>query len=173
MMNLYKWPRNTIFSDEYPYPCSSWSNQKYSNNFRSFHGQISVHVDDGDFSGTLQDAYSRRWTATSVPDRRYLQSCQYFKSSKFKSCYRWACQKLIHILCLQEMEVYEQVKRMLTQYLKSPYLSSRMACLYGLLYLLEGCKLHNITIGSVSEEMQLLLPCAVEYIQFNLNPANR
>lgn len=62
---------------------------------------------------------------------------------------------------------------MLVQYLKSPYLSSRMACLYGLLYLLEGCKLNNIAIGSISDEMQLLLPCAVEYVQFNLSPANK
>lgn len=62
---------------------------------------------------------------------------------------------------------------MLVQYLKSPNLSSRIACLYGLHYLLEGCKLNNISIGGISEEMQMLLPCAVEYVQFNLSPMNR
>ncbi|CAH1990108.1 unnamed protein product [Acanthoscelides obtectus] len=71
-----------------------------------------------------------------------------------------------------ELEVYEQVKKMLTLYLKSPYLSSRIASLYGLLYILEGCKLSNITIGGMSEEMQVIVPLAVEYVQFNLNVNN-
>jgi hypothetical protein len=47
-----------------------------------------------------------------------------------------------------------------------------MACLHGLLYILEGCKLSNITIGGISEEMQIILPCAVEYVQCNLNSNN-
>ncbi|XP_018571399.1 huntingtin [Anoplophora glabripennis] len=71
-----------------------------------------------------------------------------------------------------DLETYEQVKKMLVQYLKSPYLSSRIASLYGLLYILEGCKLSNITIGGISDEMQLMLPCAVEYVQFNINTSN-
>nr|CAH7759250.1 unnamed protein product [Callosobruchus chinensis] len=71
-----------------------------------------------------------------------------------------------------ELEVYEQAKKMLTLYLKSPYLSSRIASLYGLLYILEGCKLSNITIGGMSEEMHVIVPLAVEYVQFNLNVNN-
>ncbi|KAJ8928269.1 hypothetical protein NQ314_019220 [Rhamnusium bicolor] len=71
-----------------------------------------------------------------------------------------------------DLETYEQVKKLLVQYLKSPYLSSRIASLHGLLYILEGCKLSNITIGGISDEMQLILPCAVEYVQFNLNTSN-
>ncbi|KAJ8914559.1 hypothetical protein NQ315_010023 [Exocentrus adspersus] len=71
-----------------------------------------------------------------------------------------------------DLETYEEVKKMLVQYLKSPYLSSRIASLHGLLYILEGCKLSNITIGGISDEMQLMLPCAVEYVQLNLNTTN-
>ncbi|KAJ8959892.1 hypothetical protein NQ318_011628 [Aromia moschata] len=70
------------------------------------------------------------------------------------------------------IKIFEQVKKLLVQYLKSPYLSSRIASLHGLLYILEGCKLSNITIGGISEEMQLILPCAVEYVQFNLTTTN-
>nr|XP_023020492.1 huntingtin [Leptinotarsa decemlineata] len=71
-----------------------------------------------------------------------------------------------------ELEVYEQVKKLLMQYLKSPYLVSRMSCVQGLLYILEGCKFSNTKIGGISEELQLMLPCAVEYVQFNLNNTN-
>nr|CAI5834822.1 unnamed protein product [Callosobruchus analis] len=70
------------------------------------------------------------------------------------------------------LEVYEQAKKMLSLYLKSPYLTSRIASLYGLLYILEGCKLSNITIGGMSEEMHVMVPLAVEYVQFNLNVNN-
>ncbi|KAJ8968862.1 hypothetical protein NQ317_016785 [Molorchus minor] len=52
-----------------------------------------------------------------------------------------------------DIETFEQVKKLLIQYLKSPYLSSRIASLYGLLYVLEGCKL-------------------MEYVQLNLNTNN-
>ncbi|CAG9862370.1 unnamed protein product [Phyllotreta striolata] len=69
-----------------------------------------------------------------------------------------------------ELDTYEQLKKLLVQYLKSPYLTSRMASLYGILYILEGCKLSNIKFGGISEEMQLILPCAVEYVQLNLSP---
>uniref|UniRef100_A0A6P7F8J4 Huntingtin-like n=1 Tax=Diabrotica virgifera virgifera TaxID=50390 RepID=A0A6P7F8J4_DIAVI len=71
-----------------------------------------------------------------------------------------------------DLETFDNLKKMLVQYLKSPYLTSRISSLYGILYLLEGCKLKNINIGAVSEELQLILPCAVEYVQFNLNPSN-
>ncbi|XP_008191527.2 huntingtin [Tribolium castaneum] len=71
-----------------------------------------------------------------------------------------------------DLETYETIKKLLTQYLKSSFLPSRMACLHGLLYLLEGCKLSNISIGGISEEMQIILPCATEYVQCNLNSNN-
>ncbi|CAH1155948.1 unnamed protein product [Phaedon cochleariae] len=71
-----------------------------------------------------------------------------------------------------DLEIYEQVKKMLMQFLKSPYLTSRFACLYGALYVLEGSKLSNIKIGTISEEMQLILPCMIEYVQLNLNTTN-
>lgn len=73
---------------------------------------------------------------------------------------------------MQDLETYDSVKKMLVHYLKSSFLPSRIACLYGLLYIFEGCKLTNITIGGISDEMQLLLPCAVEYIQCQLNLNN-
>ncbi|RZC38340.1 huntingtin-like [Asbolus verrucosus] len=71
-----------------------------------------------------------------------------------------------------DLETYESIKKILVQYLKSSFLPSRMSCLHGLLYILEGCKLSNISIGGISEEMQVILPCAVEYVQCNLNSNN-
>ncbi|CAG9829715.1 unnamed protein product [Diabrotica balteata] len=71
-----------------------------------------------------------------------------------------------------DLETFDNLKKMLVQYLKSPYLTSRISSLYGILYVLEGCKLKGNSIGAVSEELQLILPCAVEYVQFNLNPSN-
>ncbi|XP_044753476.1 huntingtin isoform X2 [Coccinella septempunctata] len=71
-----------------------------------------------------------------------------------------------------ELEVYETVKKYLSTFLKSSYIPSRLACLHGLLFILEGCKLNNISIGGISEELQLILPCAVEYLQNNLIISN-
>ncbi|XP_050315238.1 huntingtin-like [Anthonomus grandis grandis] len=68
-----------------------------------------------------------------------------------------------------DLEVYEQTKKLLVQFLKSPFLPTRISSLHGLLYVLEGCILSNIAIGGISEELQLILPCAVEYIQVNLS----
>ncbi|XP_030750206.1 huntingtin isoform X2 [Sitophilus oryzae] len=71
-----------------------------------------------------------------------------------------------------EIEIFEQTKKLLVQFLKSPFLSARISCLYGILYILEGCILSNTTIGGISEELQLILPCAVEYVQQHLNASN-
>ncbi|XP_045472991.1 huntingtin [Harmonia axyridis] len=71
-----------------------------------------------------------------------------------------------------ELEVYETLKKHLSTFLKSSFLSSKIACLHGLMFILEGCKLNNISIGGISEELQLILPCAVEYIQTNLITPN-
>ncbi|XP_066154208.1 huntingtin [Euwallacea fornicatus] len=68
-----------------------------------------------------------------------------------------------------DLEIYEQTKKLLVQFLKSPFLPTRISSLYGILYILEGCLLSNISIGGISEELQLILPCACEYIQVNLN----
>ncbi|KAK9879932.1 hypothetical protein WA026_008441 [Henosepilachna vigintioctopunctata] len=72
-----------------------------------------------------------------------------------------------------ELEVYETLKKYLVHFLKSPYISTKVSCLHGFLYILEGCILSNISIGAISEELQLILPCAVEYVQMNLNQSNR
>lgn len=69
--------------------------------------------------------------------------------------------------------MYEQTKKLLVQFLKSPFLPTRISCLYGLLYVLEGCVLSNICIGGVSDELQLILPCACEYVQVHLTSTNR
>lgn len=58
---------------------------------------------------------------------------------------------------------------MLTQSLRSPFLPTRIASLHGLLYILQGCILGNTIIGGVSEETQLFLPVAVEYVTCNIN----
>lgn len=80
---------------------------------------------------------------------------------------RTSCNKYLHQF--QDLDIYEQTKKMLVQFLKSPFLPTRISCLYGLLYIFEGCVLCNVAIGGVSEELQILLPCACEYIQTNLD----
>ncbi|XP_060528068.1 huntingtin [Cylas formicarius] len=71
-----------------------------------------------------------------------------------------------------DLEIYEQTKRLLVQFMKSNFLPSRISCLYGMLYILEGCLANNVKLDGLSEEMQLILPCAVEYIQNHLNTSN-
>lgn len=73
----------------------------------------------------------------------------------------------------QDSETYETIKKLLMQYLKSTFLPARIGCLHGLLYLMQGCLLSNTVIGGISEEMQILLPVAVEYLQCNINMSNR
>lgn len=73
---------------------------------------------------------------------------------------------------LQDLETYEQIKKLLLLHLKSSFLPLRIACLHGLLYLLEGCKLTNITLSGISDEMQLILPCTIDYIQYYFNNSN-
>ncbi|KRT84434.1 hypothetical protein AMK59_2640, partial [Oryctes borbonicus] len=63
-----------------------------------------------------------------------------------------------------DTEIYELVKKILCQYAKSSNISVRISCLHGLLYLLEGCVLSNTVIGGLSDELQLVLPIAIEYI---------
>lgn len=69
--------------------------------------------------------------------------------------------------------MFETIKKMLVQYLKSLFVTTRVSCLMGILYLLEGLKINNISIGGISDEMQLILPLVVEYVQSNLNATNR
>ncbi|KAL1498155.1 hypothetical protein ABEB36_008999 [Hypothenemus hampei] len=73
---------------------------------------------------------------------------------------------------LPDIDMYEQVRKLLVQFLKSPFLPTRISCLYGLLYMAEGCVLSNVSIGGISEEFQLILPCACEYIQIHLTTNN-
>lgn len=67
------------------------------------------------------------------------------------------------------METYELVKKLLNQYIKSPNLSLRISCLHGLLYVIEGCVLTNTVIGGISEELQLLLPIAIDHLSVQNN----
>ncbi|XP_022909585.2 huntingtin [Onthophagus taurus] len=71
-----------------------------------------------------------------------------------------------------DMEVYEYIKRLISQGLKSAFLAMRIASLHGLLYLLQGCILSNTVIGGISEELQLFLPLITEYVQCNMNTTN-
>lgn len=70
------------------------------------------------------------------------------------------------------METYEYSKKLLTQGLKSTFLPARISSLYGLLYIFEGCMLSNTVIGGLSEETQLFLPIAVDYVQCHLGSIN-
>lgn len=67
-----------------------------------------------------------------------------------------------------DIETYEHVKKMLTISMKSGFLPARIASLHGILYLLQGSVISNTVIGGQSEEMQLIHPMAVEYIQNNI-----
>ncbi|CAH0556043.1 unnamed protein product [Brassicogethes aeneus] len=75
-------------------------------------------------------------------------------------------------ILIPDLDTFETIKKLLVQYLKYAFIPSRIACLCGILYILEGCKLNNISIGGISDEMQIILPCVVEYIQVNLKPSN-
>uniref|UniRef100_A0A1Y1K0T3 Huntingtin n=1 Tax=Photinus pyralis TaxID=7054 RepID=A0A1Y1K0T3_PHOPY len=80
-------------------------------------------------------------------------------------------QYLVIIVCkaaavlTPDMDTYEIVKKLIAQNLKSGFLPSKIASLHGLLYVVQGCVLGNTRIGGLSEEMQLILPIAVEYIE--------
>lgn len=77
------------------------------------------------------------------------------------------------IFVFQDAETYEAVKKLLMQYLKSTFLPARIGSLHGLLYLIQGCLLSNTIIGGISEELQTILPVAVEYVQCNISMNNR
>lgn len=67
------------------------------------------------------------------------------------------------------METYLTIQRIVTQTLKSSFLPSRIASLHGILYIMQGCVLGNTVIGGLSEEMQLFVPIAIQYIKCNIS----
>lgn len=71
------------------------------------------------------------------------------------------------------METYLTIQRIVTQTLKSSFLPSRIASLHGILYIMQGCVLGNTVIGGLSEEMQLFVPIAIQYIKCNISIKNR
>lgn len=73
---------------------------------------------------------------------------------------------------MQDIETYENVKKLIVQNLKSGFLPSKIASLHGVLYILQGSVLGNTRIGGLSEEMQLIFPVAVDYIQCHINLNN-
>lgn len=72
-----------------------------------------------------------------------------------------------------DLETYEHVKKMLAISLKSGFLPARIASLHGVLYLLQSSVIGNTIIGGQSEDAQLILPVAVEYIQTHIIAGNR
>ncbi|KAF5273906.1 hypothetical protein FQA39_LY01021 [Lamprigera yunnana] len=71
-----------------------------------------------------------------------------------------------------DIETYEVLKKLITQNIKSGFLPTKIACLHGLLYILQGCVLGNTHIGGLSEEMQIIFPIIIDYIDAFINSIN-
>lgn len=64
------------------------------------------------------------------------------------------------------------MKKLISQSLKNTFLSGRIAGLHGLLFMLQMCVLDNTVICGISDDMQLFLPIAVDYIDYNISSNN-
>lgn len=53
--------------------------------------------------------------------------------------------------------------------LKSGFLPAKIASLHGILYLLQSSVIGNTVIGGLSEEIQLIHPIAIDYVQYHIN----
>ncbi|XP_017781525.1 PREDICTED: huntingtin [Nicrophorus vespilloides] len=71
-----------------------------------------------------------------------------------------------------DMEYFELAKKIITQSLKSAFISARISSIHGLLYILQMGTSPKTTTGAISEEMQIFLPIAIEYIQCHINTNN-
>lgn len=69
---------------------------------------------------------------------------------------------------IPDLEVYESVKRLLENSLKSGFLPERIASLHGMLYLLQSSAMSNTVIGGMSDELLLIHPIAIDYIQHHI-----
>lgn len=67
-----------------------------------------------------------------------------------------------------DLETYEHIKKLVQISLKSGFLPTRTSSLHGILYLLQSSVMANTIIAGQSEEIQLIHPVAVDYIQNNL-----
>lgn len=76
---------------------------------------------------------------------------------------------------IKDAEVYERVRKLVENSLRSGFLPARIAGLHGVLYLLQATPprataLHVQTIGgSASEEIYHIQPVAIKYIQEHID----
>lgn len=68
-----------------------------------------------------------------------------------------------------DLDTYDTVKKMVATSLKSGFLPTKIASLHGILYLSQSSVIANTVIGGSSEEMQLIHPLAIDYIQAYIN----
>jgi len=75
----------------------------------------------------------------------------------------------------QDAEVYEHVRKLVENSLRSGFLPARIAGLHGVLYLLQAAPARTTTQhvqisgGSVSDEIYHIQPVAIEYIQKHID----
>jgi hypothetical protein len=83
-----------------------------------------------------------------------------------------------NILCVhifKDTEVYERVKKLVENSLRSGFLPARIAGLHGILYLLQATPARTpaqhvqTSSGPVSEEIYHIQPVAIEYIQKHID----
>lgn len=76
---------------------------------------------------------------------------------------------------IKDVEVYEQVRKLVENSLRSGFLPARIAGLHGVLYLLQAAPARTATQhvqssgGSVSDEIYHIQPLAIEYIQKHID----
>jgi len=76
---------------------------------------------------------------------------------------------------IKDAEVYEHVRKLVENSLRSGFLPARIAGLHGVLYLLQAAPARTATQhvqisgGSVSDEIYHIQPVAIEYIQKHID----
>jgi hypothetical protein len=80
-----------------------------------------------------------------------------------------------YLRVIKDAEVYEHVRKLVENSLRSGFLPARIAGLHGVLYLLQAAPARTTTQhvqmsgGSVSDEVYHIQPVAIEYIQKHID----
>lgn len=80
-----------------------------------------------------------------------------------------------YLRVIKDAEVYEHVRKLVENSLRSGFLPARIAGLHGVLYLLQAAPARTTTQhvqmsgGSVSDEIYHIQPVAIEYIQKHID----
>lgn len=79
------------------------------------------------------------------------------------------------VCVIKDTEVYERVRKLVENSLRSGFLPARIAGLHGVLYLLQATPTRTpaqhiqTSSGSISEEIYHIQPLAIDYIQKHID----